>query len=65
MTKDNSTQRQTLTEYIDQHYQGNNSAFGRAYGLTRSQVAQHLNAKKPIFFISGEFYKKMEIYKRP
>lgn len=44
---------QGLSDYIEEHYNGNQSAFGRAHGLQRAQVQQYLNAKKPVFVVDN------------
>lgn len=45
---------QLLSDYIAEHYSGNQSAFGRAHGLQRAQVQQYLNAKKPVCVVGGK-----------
>ena len=52
---------QTLAEYIEQHYGGNQSAFGRAHDLTRAQVHQYLNAKKPVHVIDGKLVQVIRV----
>lgn len=45
---------QSLADYIQAHFNGNQSAFARANGLQRAQVQQYLNAKKPVFVVDGK-----------
>lgn len=45
---------QSLADYIKENFDGNQSAFGRAHDLQRAQVQQYLNAKKPVFVVSGK-----------
>lgn len=45
---------QSLADYIQEHHNGNQSEFGRSLGLTRAQVYQYLNAKKPVYVVEGK-----------
>jgi hypothetical protein len=49
----NVTQLYPLADYIRVQYNGNQSAFGRVYGVPREQVRQWLRAKKPVLVTSG------------
>ena len=42
---------QKLADHINSYYGGNNSEFGRAYGVERNQVQQWLKAKKPVLVL--------------
>lgn len=44
----------SLAEYIQEHYNGNQSEFGRSQGLMRAQVYQYLNAKKPVYVVCNK-----------
>lgn len=44
----------TLSDYIEEHYNGNQSEFGRSLGVERSQVQQWLKAKKPVYVVDGK-----------
>lgn len=42
-----------LAKHIEQSYGNNQSAWGRANDLDRSQVGQFLKAKKPVCVVDG------------
>lgn len=44
----------TLTDYIQEHYNGNQSEFGRKLGVERTQVRQWLKAKKPVYVVDDK-----------
>ena len=52
-----STGLQSLADYINDNFDGNQSAFGREYGLHRSEVQQFLTAKKQVLVVDGVMVK--------
>ena len=44
-----ATGLKSLDEFIEDEHGGNQSAFAKRAGVERNQVAQWLNAKKPVF----------------
>lgn len=45
---------QSLADYIDEHYNGNRSAFANANNVVRQQVNGWLNAAKPVYVVGGK-----------
>lgn len=45
---------QSLANYIQERYNGNQSEFGRAHGLQRAQVQQYLKAKKQVCVVDNK-----------
>lgn len=54
MTDSNKSWLQSLADYIAENFDGNQSAFGRAHDLQRSQVQQYLSAKKPVYVVGDK-----------
>lgn len=50
---------QSLADYINENYSGNQSAFGRANNLHRAQVQQYLNAKKQVCVVDNKLVQVM------
>jgi hypothetical protein len=50
----NKSGLQSLADYIQEHYNGNQSEFGRAVRVERSQVQQWLKAKKPVYVVDDK-----------
>ena len=44
----------TLLEFIDKHFDGNQSAFGRAQGVSRQQVREWV--EKDFIVVDGQLY---------
>lgn len=44
----------TLLEWIDKHFNGNQSAFGRAQGVSRQQVREWVD--KDFIVVDGQLY---------
>ena len=45
---------QSLADYIEEKYGGNQNAFSIANGCPRQQVTRWLKAEKPIFVVDGK-----------
>ena len=52
--KERTIEMQPLADHIAEHYEGNQSAFARAYGIERQSVRQYLTAKKPVYMVGGK-----------
>lgn len=65
MTDTTNAGLQSLADYIQEHHNGNQSEFGRSQDLTRAQVYQYLNAKKPVYVVDGKLVQVMRDLNRP
>ena len=54
MTQTNNPELQPLAKHIEQHYEGNKSAFAHAFGISRQHLNGYFKAKKPVYVLGGK-----------